>query len=394
LKKSLLKLYRKLTLRGIKNFDVEPDVAAWRSFLKKLPQATSAQQRSLNKYACRMYYFGRLYRLGINAVSIFALMIKTVPKLLKKKEVAPSKSSQVDAVLVEDLAVGYADILPDELSSRYPSLEIVQNTRERLVITDEAFSIFLKIWRKNIWRPLFSYWVFRELAFYSGLIESFSPKAIIVYVNERNVASPILKEYLESKGIKFITFMHGDYILQLIQGFMDFSEFYAWDQHYVDMFVNDLYCPEEQFRVYFPQKYNKQFDNSNVTVDITYFLGSESEKTLLELGHIFRKLKKHGKICFARRHPRRFNDEVIAKYIDRDQIQDPTIVSIDEAISQSKYISSIISTVLLEAYFGGKQVLLDDCTDPKKLASLVERKGLIIEKPHMLLSEYLIKELD
>jgi len=42
-----------------------------------------------------------------------------------------------------------------------------------------------------------------------------------------------------------------------------------------------------------------------------------------------------------------------------------------------------------EAYYGGKKIILDDWTDPKKYQSYVSRKGITATKHHMLLSEYI-----
>lgn len=388
-KKVALKVYRFLTLRGFKNFNKIPDVAKWRAFIESLPYGNSAYQRSLNKYHCRMHYFGFFYKIIINIISTGALIFITIPALVSNKDIEFKEKK--DAILVEDLSVPYENIIPKEILARYSSLGIIKNERTAVKISQEARAVFLEVWKKNPLRPHYVYWVFRELAFISQIMEEYLPNAIIVYVNERNVASPIITQYLEKKGIKFVTFMHGDYTLQLIQGYMEFSEFYVWDQHYIDMFVNDLKCPLEQFRLYLPEKLSKKYNTTNETVDITYYLGSESDLTLRNLGLVFRIMKSNGLKCQARRHPRRYNQASIEKNIDKDQIQDPNVVSIDDSIDQSKYIVSLNSTVLIESLYGGKKIIVDDVTDVKKYNSLRERKGIILSKPHILLSEFLDK---
>lgn len=392
MKTLLSKIYHKLTLQGIKNYNEVPDIDEWEKFLRNLPTASNPEQRSLNKYYCRMYYFGLLYKVIVNIVSSILLLIYVIPQIFRNGSI--KRLNSTDAVLVEDNSVGFHDIIPDKLIERYSQITIVSNVRKGYRISKEGKKLFLSIWKNNIFRPHYSYWIFRELVFHSCLVERYSPKAIIVYVNERNIASPIIKEYLESKNIKFITFMHGDYILQLIQGFMDFSEFYVWDTHYIKMFVDDLYCPEKQFIVYTPKKLKKKYDLSEETIDLTYYLGSESDATIKKIGSAFKELKAKGKKCQVRLHPRRDHLEKVIKFVDHDQIQYPKDTPIDLSISQSLYIVSINSTVMLESSFGGKRVMLDDWSDPEAFQSLVDRKGIILDKPHYLLTQYLKKEID
>lgn len=376
-----------MTLRGIKNFNEIPDVKHWKGFLANLPDAKTSEQRSINKYHCRMYYFDSIYKILVNIFSVFVLLFQVAPKLLKKSDFEVKHVP--DAILVEDAAVRYSDVFPTQLKQEYRDIKTVKNSRSKLRISQDAKIVFKRIWKKNFLRPHYSYWLFRELAFFSELAETYTPKAIIVYVNERNVVSPILTEYLEDKGIKFITFMHGDYILQLIQGFMEFSEFYVWDEHYVNMFVNDLYCPAKQFKLYVPQKLEREYSTSNEIVEFTYYLGFESEKSLKKLGFLLSELKKNNIKCQARLHPRQDNKEDVYKYINPDQIQDPKTISIDQSINQSTYIVALNSTVLLESYYGGKKIMLDDWTDPAAFQSLKDRKAIIFDRPHYLLSHYL-----
>lgn len=384
------KIYKHLTVKGFKNFNEIPNVDDWRAFINNLPKPITSLQRSLNKYHCRMYYFGFLYKLLINIAAIGAIIVKVLPTFIHYNPVITKV--EADAVLVEDFSVDYHDILPEDLK-RYSKTVIVKNQRSKFQITNEAKTLFISIWKKNFYKPHFVYWAFRELAFFSELVDVHSPKAIIVYVNERNAISPILKEYLESKKVKFITFMHGDYILQLIQGFMDFSEFYVWDAHYIEMFVNDLHCPPDQFKVYLPKKLTKKFDNSNEVIDLTYFFGSESDLTVKRLSKLFREFKAKGLKCRVRPHPRRQN-RLIERCFDKDQIEDTQNMPIKKSIEQSKYIVALNSTVLLEAYHGGKKVIIDDWTDRNAFLSIQERKSIMLSKPHLLLSDYIKNNLE
>lgn len=384
MKKLILKLYRQLALSGLKNFNKPSDAQVWYEFLESLPPASTSQQRSLNKYFCRLYYFGFFRRLVFQLGSIGGILTTVIPGFLRKQ--IPTHTEEADAVLVET-KIDYKDILPTELLERYPQMKIVKDERERLRLSREARSFFLRIWRKNLLRPYYVLWIYRELAFFSQLYEKYRPNSIIVYVYERSVASPIITEYLETKGSKFISFMHGDYTLQLIHSYTQFSEFYVWDDHYIETLSGHLKCPADQFRVYRPNKLLKEFSTEHEPVYITYYLGSESDLTLERLGKLFRELKKKGLVCQVRRHPRRQNYQQIAKHFEEDQIQDPQVVSIELSITQSEYIASLNSTVMSEAYYGGKKIVLDDWADPLKYQSYVARRGITTTKYHMLLSE-------
>lgn len=334
-----------------------------------------------------MYYFNFGYKVITNTAALGALLFKALPTLLW--HVSDNKTIDSSAIVVEDLAVKYDDILPQEIIESYGDIKVIKNTRDNLKISRDARKYFLGIWAKNLYRPFFTYWVFKELAFYSTIVANHSPKLVAVYVNERNIAGPIVKEYLESKNVKFSLFMHGVYLINLVHSFSDFSEYYIWDNHYKDLLINDLYCRAKNYIVYLPKKLQQTFDTSNESVDITYYLGTESEQTLKKIGEVFRLLKRKGKKCAVRRHPRIYNEEIIVKYIDSDQIQDPKAINVFDSIEQSSYIASIDSTVLLEALYGGKRIMLDDWSDPKRYQALVDRKSIMVYKPHFLLSEYL-----
>lgn len=391
MKRLLYRLYRQLTLGGIKNFNKPSDAQEWFRFLEGLTLGSTPEQRSLNKYYCRMHYFGFFYKLLVNAGSIVGILIKVIPNLLKRKTVESVK--ETEAVLVEYDGINYDDIIPDELTDRYPDMVVVKDERKNLHLSKEATQWFLGIWKKNIFKPYYILWVFKELAFFSKLLEKYKPKSIIVYVYERSVVSPIITAYLESHGTKFINFMHGDYTLQLIHAFSEFSEFYVWDPHYIITLGDYLCCPPDQFKVYRPQKLQKKYSTNNETIDLTYYLGSESDLTLERLGKLFSNFEAAGIVCQVRKHPRRQNYDQIAKHFHADQIQDPKIISIEKSITQTQFIASLNSTVMSEAYYGGKKIVLDDWTDPQKYQSYVSRRGITSTMYDLLLSEFVVMTL-
>ena len=70
-------------------------------------------------------------------------------------------------------------------------------------------------------------------------------------------------------------------------------------------------------------------------------------------------------------------------------------VKTQDSINNSEYIVGTATTVLTEAYYGGKKILIDDVTDKEEYESLKSRKYLMLDKLKdsnvKLFSEYLDK---
>ncbi len=70
-------------------------------------------------------------------------------------------------------------------------------------------------------------------------------------------------------------------------------------------------------------------------------------------------------------------------------------IKTSESIDNSEYIVGVATTVVTEAYYGGKKVLIDDVTDKEEFESLKSRGYLMLKKLGEdnveLFSEYLNK---
>src|SRR5699024_1904090 len=290
---NLLKwLYRKFTFKYLLNFEQEdPSVEQWNAFLSKFPKPKDDYDLSYYKYLCRMYYFSKTYRLIANLVSLVAYLL-IIPVLLRKRpDLVVSRKNNF--VLVESLNVGYEDILPPKLKDKYGEMFVVKKpTYKEWYLNKNAKSILFKSILKRPFSWHYNIMLFKELSMYSQLLEKYNTKAIVVYVNERNIASSLVSMLCERQYVDFVTFMHGDYILQLIQAYMRFTKFYAWDEHYIEMFVNDLNCPQEQFEVYLPGKFKKEKFKELKTYEyfVTYYFGGESISRIKSIAKVFKEL--------------------------------------------------------------------------------------------------------
>ncbi len=340
-----------------------------------------------------MYYFQLYYKLLANCVAIVAL-IASFPVLFRKKQAKHERNEKADAIIIRASNVNYEDILPEDIENKYGKiLEVELPERKNRYLCKGAKKLFWESIKRHPFAFHLNFLLFRELCLYSGLIDNYKTKAIVVYVNERNVAAPILSFLCEQKGIEFITFMHGDYILQLIHGYMRFSKFYVWDDHYTNMFINDLKCEPTQFITYTPKKL-KGICKPRESGDLydyyaTYYFSAESKKRVLRVAEVFKKLKSEGKKLKIRPHPRYPNMQILEEAFKDFLIEDCSEVTLKESVESSQYIISLNSTVLLEALYSGKEIVIDNYSDKDQYQNLMKRRFIIMNKPHRLFTELL-----
>ena len=74
-------------------------------------------------------------------------------------------------------------------------------------------------------------------------------------------------------------------------------------------------------------------------------------------------------------------------------IENPKEISIKESLSRTKYAVGLATTVLSEAYFEGRTVVIDDISSKEKFDNLERRNFICLRRPHFLLSE-LMAEID
>jgi hypothetical protein len=134
-----------------------------------------------------------------------------------------------------------------------------------------------KIFSKFFWRhPLEGFYNLRCLVNvmgYNKILHIYSPKAIVNSRMELNPMSSLITHLCEENECEFICFMHGEVMINIRTAFVRFSQFYVWDEHYVDVF-NWARCDSNQFVVYFPKLY-KLNDCTRVEKPeyyITYYL--------------------------------------------------------------------------------------------------------------------------
>lgn len=384
------RLHEKFSEKEINKTDVIPDIQEWKTFLNNLPKAKDCIDAAFNKYQCRMHYFPWYKKLLVNILGLGALPVE-VFFLLKSNQIIKSMNKGV-AILEKSRDVPvYDDIFPAELYDEF-NVIVVENFNKKFgVLCKEARKILLDCMKRHPFNFFFIYFVYMELAAHSHFLLTYNPEATVVYVNERNIASPIITKLYENDGRKLMSFMHGEYLLQLVQGFMGFSRYYIWDKSYENMF-KWLKCNIGQYIVYTPGKLQKKWniDNLDTPFYCTYYLSSQSKESILCLGGILEKFEMQGKKCKVRPHPRdiQYTKEILDSF-KNITIEDSGIVSLKESLESTQYVVGLNTTVLSEAYIEGKQIVIDDISDKEQFIDAKKRGAIAFTKKHLLLSELL-----
>ncbi|MDC7290713.1 hypothetical protein NXH76_23260 [Blautia schinkii] len=386
-------LHEKFVAKNLETDIEEPEVSAWLDFLDGLPEAKTNIEKAYNKYLCRMYFFPALKRIIMNILGFFADIVAIMFATISNKPLENIEKKCDTLILEKSRDVpDFSDVVPQELYCSYKEVIVEENYNKKFgLLCKETRTIWFSVIRRYPFKFFFHYWVYMELVAHSFFFHKYNPEAVAVYVNERNVASPIITELYEKRGRKFISFMHGEYLLKLIQAHMKFSKYYVWDDTYIEMFRDVLKC-EADFIAYKPKKLTKRWhlENSKPTYYCTYYFGDETEKTIYEIAKVFQQFENQGYRCKIRLHPRDIvHTELIKKVFERSgiEIEDNKKMSLEESLAETQYVVGMQTTVLFEALTEGKKIVIDDISDPKHFKNLQDRWYRLLKCDHALLSE-------
>ena len=384
------RIYKHFIIGDIKNTETVPDVNEWYQYLDSLPQPEDEIDRSYNKYLCRKWYLTRSKGFVLN-MAAFVRLAGAIPELLKRKK-SLSKATEDTLVLVKANDVSLDDVVPDELIDRFECVKAIDRPNYQIGnICEEASRLFHECVKRHPFSFYYQLMILKELSLHTKILSQNNAKAVALYVEERNLASPLLRKMYEGSSREFDSFMHGEYLFQLIQAYMDFSRYYVWADSYKEMFEQYLYCSFGKCITYTPAKYSNKIISKKNTYSnyLTYYFSGESERTIRALSEVYKKMDQKGFSCKVRPHPRYSNYNLIKKFFSKNQIQDPNKINIDDSLSESQYIVGLNSTVLIEAKYAGCNVVLDDVTDVNEYLDFCKRSFRIKNKESLLLSTLL-----
>ena len=388
----LRELYINFVLKDIKNTENIPSVQKWEQYLNKLGHDANYLTEAYRKYKCRLLYIKWIKQIILNISALFFLMIKP-PRIINQDD-TKTKRINCDALLVEKGFITAKSIFPQELKEKYNRIETVDETqlRDRRLLRD-IYNVYKEAKRKYLLHPYFLLLLQKDLIMLSNCIEKYTFNALISYDCERDISSPVITTYLEGIHKKYISFMHGEYLLQIIQAYSMFSEYYVWDNIYIEMFQKILKCNTKEYKVYTPDKLKKKWDFRNIKTNhlFTYYLSGESIVTLKKLADIAEKIEASGYQFKIRPHPRYSHKKMIEELFTESQIENPDVIDIKTSLGSAEYIVGLSTTVLSEAYNEGKRIVIDDYTNIPQYKNLYDRYSIALRKEHLLFSDLLKK---
>ena len=366
-------------------------VEKWKDFIKTLKISEDPFKMSKNKYKARLYYVGVKYKILIN-LNAFAKLFKiNVLNMFKtehtSEEYVAKDAGKQDMVIQVKTDIPEDDIMPEELYKEFSKhVSVPVSFKRTRIFNKELKKIYKKLCRKNPFSFNYQLLALKELAWHSYVLENYDPKAVVVYANERNLFSPILKDFYEKNNKEFISFMHGTDLFHLIKVFSSFSRYYVWDEDYIQMYKNELFYNINQYIVYSPKKNNYSFEEkSHYEKDITYYISGHTDETHKKIVELIKILKEKNINLTVRPHPRR---EFDLNIYNKDDLEDLSVDIVD-SMDNTEYILGVATTVVEQGFFAGKKILIDD----EEFYLLKTRKFLMLSKINnnqvMLLSDYL-----
>lgn len=352
-------------------FDVP--VAEQAAFLERLGDASSDIDRSYKQYRSQLFFFSTKKRLVLSTAS-FVLLIFLLPYYIIRG-LFIRKGEKVDAISRAD---ENAQFIPDSLLDKYVIDRTKWNIKGAIYWKDVPFTIMLCI--KFFLNPYFVIKVLFKVSKYSSLIHIYNPRAIIV-CDEFSFTSSVMTSFCECHGILHINVQHGEKLFIIRDSYFRFHECYIWDKHYKDLFIS-MNADPSQFIIELPESMKfdvKKYFSQDCYADYKYYLTMYDEKELVSIINAMSFAAKVGRSVKFRPHPNYSDIELLRKYVPEESIELPN-VNIIESISSTQNVVGVHSTVLTQAYFNYRNVIIDDVSCNQFYKSLSEMKYILMDK--------------
>lgn len=345
-------------------------------FLLTLKEPNNFEERSYNQYLSQCLFMPKWKVVLFNVIALLFFIPICLFFLLKRCFVREdTKIASIGSFK------GIEEVIPEEVTRNYDINNDVFNAGYSLSLSDVCFIVHH--YYKFFLSPFFVLKCTILIGSYSSIIRRYNPDQIFVH-SEYSFTSSILTHYCNSKGIKHINIMHGEKGFLIRDSFFQYNVCYVWDKYYKDLFIQ-LRAEKEQFVIAVPPSLviNVQ-DNINPELysDFKYYLASYNSNEIQSIINSMSFVSKNGQSVKYRPHPRYSDIELLKKYVEEQDIEYPQKVSIFSSISNLGTAVGSTTTVLTQAYFSGKAVVLDDMTykdqyvKAKELDSFLANKGL------------------
>jgi len=360
-------------------FDIS--VEEQKTFLNSLSEPKDDFERSYNQYLCQMFFVKDISAFAYNFFS-FLLIIPTLTLYLLN----PKKKNIIKFDAVANWKYLDNNILPKNIVKQYNSIKYINWDEGRKL----SFNNLLFIYKIFLKHPFSYYFLLKcifKIAEYNYAIKLYQPKAILVHA-EYSFTSSILTAYCNRYSIKHIDVMHGEKLFNIRDSFFRYDECYIWDKHYEELFIS-MRVGKGQFKIHIPSSLSIDkisYLNNDYYSDFKYYLANYSEEEIKGIIDSMSFLKDKGYSLKFRPHPRYSNIKLLLKYVKKANIEYPDKISIEQSIINCDYVVGSYSTVLLQGYFSGKIVVIDDVTYDLIYKKLFERNYILLNKKHFVLS--------
>lgn len=356
-------------------------VAKQYGYMDSLPSPSSDIDRSYNQFLCQEFFVPLWKKTIWTFVAFiavpFALIILWIKGWFCRFE------RKVDAIGENK---GMDEVIPDSLLSKYTIDRSCWNVDFSLTTKDILYII------KNVFgwkRPYFVLKCILKIANYSASIVRYKPNAFIVH-GEMSFCSSLITDYCQRLGIKHINVMHGEKLRYIRDSYFRFDECYVWDQYYIDLFTRQ-HADERQFIVAVPPSMKVTPGNnkdSKYYADYKYYLAIYNDEEARNIVHSMEFAKREGKTVKYRIHPRCSDLDVLRKYVPEDEIEMPSQVSIIDSLQNVGCVVGSYTTVLLQAYYSGIPIMMDDMAFEDTYNKLEEYGYILISKNVKRLSDF------
>ena len=251
------------------------------------------------------------------------------------------------------------------------------------------FGFLIRLVSRAPHHPYFILKSWMNVVLYSDMIRRHSPEVMIQF-GEFSFSSSILTAYCHKHGVKHIDIMHGEKLWFIRDAFFHYDECYVWDEYYADLF-RSLKAEPTQFRVAIPPSMRidtEVYKNQEYYADYKYYLALYTEEQIKWIVQSMEFAKREGKSVKYRPHPRYSDMELLRKYVKDEEIEMPKKVGIMDSISNLEFAVGSYTTVLSQAWFSGKGVVLDDVTFKDQFDKLEEHGYILAKKDCGRLSKY------
>lgn len=354
-----------------------------KSLIESFPEPQNQLERSYFQYLCQTKELHVIVRFMQNIAAILLLPWVFFLGYFAK----PKKMRDTDAVFL-NLNEGYGrEIIPRSLQMEFPNMPEIKEIK---VLFGKAECKCLLNLCKKYWRnPYFVVKCWIKIGLYASLIDSFRPKAVISY-EEFSFTSSIITAYCEERGVEHINVLHGERLYNTRDTFVSFHRFYVWNEIYRNMFL-EMRAEKGQFRVELsPLLIWDKTHEEHKMYDITYYLGKPTAKQLKRIFNVLEPLRQSGiKICI-RIHPR-YGNRVLINHVFKDFYIETSEISITQSIARTCAACAVMSTVLLQAGYAGRRIVVDNVGNPEQFALLSELDYGVLLQSHWLLSEVTVE---